>query len=93
LDFVSRDPLEGARRAGKGELQVQDVSSGLHPVVEEAAMLFANGDDEAALSTLERATFGDLGSSTEQVWAMLFDLCHALGRVDAFEAHALAYAE
>ena len=82
LDFVSRDPLEGARRAGKGELQVQDVSSGLHPVVEEAAMLFANGDDEAALSTLERATFGDLGSSTEQVWAMLFDLCHALGRVD-----------
>jgi hypothetical protein len=24
---------------------------------------------------------------------MLFDLCHALGRCDAFEAHALAYAE
>lgn len=72
---------------------MQDVSSGLHPVVEEAAMLFANGDDDAALSVLERATFDDLGGSTEQVWAMLFDLCHALGRVDAFEAHALAYAE
>lgn len=93
LDFASRDPLDGARRTGKGELQVQDVSSGLHPVVEEAAMLFANGDDEAALSVLERATFDDMGSSTEQVWSMLFDLCHALGRVDAFEAHALAYAE
>lgn len=93
LDFVSRDPLDGARRAGMGELQVQDVSSGLHPVVEEAAMLFANGDDEAALSVLERATFDDLGGSAEQIWAMLFDLCHALGRVDAFEAHALAYAE
>ncbi|WP_306476190.1 anti-sigma-factor [Methyloversatilis sp.] len=93
LDFISRDPLEGARRMGKGELEVQDVSSGLHPVVEEAAMLFANGEDEAALSALERATFDDLGSSAEQVWSMLFDLCHALGRCDAFEAHALAYAE
>lgn len=93
LDFISRDPLEGARRMGKGELEVQDVSAGLHPVVEEAAIMFANGDDEAALAALERATFDDLGSSTEQVWAMLFDLCHALGRCDAFEAHALAYAE
>jgi anti-anti-sigma regulatory factor len=93
LDFISRDPLEGARRMGKGELEVQDVASGLHPVVEEAAMLFANGEDEGALSALERATFDDLGSSAEQVWAMLFDLCHALGRCDAFEAHALAFAE
>ena len=93
LDFVSKDPLDGARRTGKGELEVRDVSSGLHPVVEEAAMLFANGDDEAALSVLEKATFDELGNSTEQVWAMLFDLCHALGRIDAFEAHALAYAE
>jgi hypothetical protein len=25
LDFISRDPLEGARRMGKGELEVQDV--------------------------------------------------------------------
>ncbi len=56
-------------------------------------MLFANCDDEAALSLLERATFDDLGNSAEQVWAMLFDLCHSLGRADAFEAHALAYAE
>lgn len=78
---------------GKGELEVQDVCAGLHPVVEEAAMMFANGDDEAALASLERATFDDLGNSAEQVWAMLFDLCHALGRCDAFEAHALAYAE
>lgn len=78
---------------GKGELEVQDVASGLHPVVEEAAMLFANGEDEGALSALERATFDDLGGSAEQVWAMLFDLCHALGRCDAFEAHALAFAE
>jgi anti-anti-sigma regulatory factor len=93
LDFISRDPLEGARRMGKGELEVQDVSAGLHPAVEEAAILFANGEDEAALVALERATFDDLGSSAEQIWAMLFDLCHALGRCDAFEAHALAYAE
>jgi hypothetical protein len=93
LDFISRDPLEGARRMGKGELEVQDVSAGLHPVIEEAAILFANGEDEAALVALERATFDDLGSSAEQIWAMLFDLCHALGRCDAFEAHALAYAE
>jgi ABC-type transporter Mla MlaB component len=93
LDFISRDPLQGARRTGKGELEVQDVSAGLHPVVEEAAMLFANNEDETALASLERATFDDLGSSAEQVWAMLFDLCHALGRSDAFEAHALAYAE
>jgi anti-anti-sigma regulatory factor len=93
LDFISRDPLEGARRMGKGELEVQDVSAGLHPVIEEAAILFANGEDEAALVALERATFDDLGSSAEQIWAMLFDLCHALGRSDAFEAHALAYAE
>jgi anti-anti-sigma regulatory factor len=93
LDLISRDPLDGARRMGKGELEVQDVSAGLHPVIEEAAMLFANSDDEAAMRLLERATFDDLGNSTEQVWAMLFDLCHALGRSDAFEAHALAFAE
>ncbi|BBO22031.1 conserved hypothetical protein [Candidatus Desulfobacillus denitrificans] len=64
----------------------------MHPVVEEAAILFANGQDEAALATLEGAAdAGTLGAEAEQVWAMRFDLYQLLGRREAFEKHALEY--
>lgn len=93
LDFVSRDPLNGARKEGGGELEVSDVCADIHPSVEEAAMLFANGDDAAALEELQRALEApDAGASQAQIWAMLFDMCLALGRREDFERHSIVYA-
>lgn len=67
-------------------------SSGSHPVVEEAAILYANGQDAMALAALEGAV-GEtsLGAATEQVWAMLFDLCMLMGKRETFESRALEY--
>ena len=64
----------------------------LHPVVEEAAILFANGQDEAALATLEAAAAaGGLDTAANQVWAMLFDLYQLLGSREQFDKRALEY--
>jgi anti-anti-sigma regulatory factor len=61
-------------------------------VVEEAAILFANDQDEAALSTLEAAVAaGGEGAEADQVWAMLFDLYQLMGKRELFDNRALEY--
>jgi ABC-type transporter Mla MlaB component len=61
------------------------------PVVEESAILYANGQSEAAEQLL-RACLPDLGASCRQPWWMLFDLYQASGREQAFESIAIDYA-
>ena len=57
------------------------------PVIEEAAILFANGQSLQALTALTKAVHdGDLGPSALQVWLMLFDLYQLLGMKAEFEA-------
>lgn len=73
-------------------MNIREGSSRVHPLVEEVAIHYANGNADAALrvatSAIERT---DLGTATEQVWGLLFDLYQALGRREDFDKHALDY--
>lgn len=88
LDFTG-GALDDAGQ--EDEIEISHLSDS-HPVVEEAAILHANGQDAMALAALEGAV-GEtsLGAATEQVWAMLFDLCMLMGKRETFESRALEY--
>jgi len=63
------------------------------PVIEEAAIFFANGQVVQALAALTRAVREEaLGASALQAWLMLFDLYQHLGMNAEFEALAMEFA-
>ncbi|MFT5535036.1 MAG: ABC-type transporter Mla MlaB component [Burkholderiaceae bacterium] len=63
------------------------------PIIEEAAILFANDQNEIVESMLLDAIEEDhAGEASQTVWAMLFDLYQIIGRQEAFEKLAAAYA-
>ncbi|MCL2657141.1 MAG: STAS domain-containing protein [Betaproteobacteria bacterium] len=89
LDFTGGDARGLAVAAGK--IRVDEGSDIDHPAIEEAAILFANNSDDAAIVVLEAAL--DSGaSSNETLWQMLFDLCRVTGDKDLFEQRGLLYA-
>lgn len=61
------------------------------PVVEESAILYANGQAALAEQML-RDSLRDLGRSERQPWWMLFDLVQAEGREQDFDSIAIDYA-
>jgi ABC-type transporter Mla MlaB component len=61
------------------------------PAIEEAAILYANGQIEAAEAAL-RSCLDSECRSERQPWWMLFDLYQASGREPAFESIAIDYA-
>lgn len=63
------------------------------PVLEEAAILYANHQDDAALAALEDAVKDKSLSlaSARQAWLLLFDLYENLGKREAFETASLKY--
>jgi anti-anti-sigma regulatory factor len=61
------------------------------PATEEAAILYANGQVEAAEQAL-RASLADGGRNDRLSWWMLFDLYQAGAREQAFESIAIDYA-
>jgi ABC-type transporter Mla MlaB component len=61
------------------------------PVVEESAILYANGQAALAEQMLRDALLG-LGRSERQPWWMLFDLVQAAGRELDFDSIAIDYA-
>jgi len=61
------------------------------PVVEESAILYANGQAALAEQML-RDSLPHLGRSERQPWWMLFDLYQAEGREQAFDSIAIDYA-
>lgn len=92
LDFTVPGAIEVREEDHTGHFEIRESSASMHPVVEEAAILFANGQDEAALASLEAsAEAGGLGAAADQVWAMLFDLYQLLGKREVFEKRALDY--
>ncbi len=63
------------------------------PVIEEAAIFFANGQVLQALAALSRAVREeDLGASALQAWLMLFGLYQHLDMSAEFEALAMEFA-
>ncbi|EXI89868.1 MAG: putative NTP binding protein (contains STAS domain) [Candidatus Accumulibacter sp. BA-94] len=60
---------------------------------EEAAMLYANGQDAAVRSRLEHATRLHRSGAGERLWLMLFDLFRVGGQKAPFEALGIEYAQ
>ena len=61
--------------------------------VEQAAVLYANGQDEAVRAMLENAVRIHHFGPGERLWLMLFDLYHLTGQKAAFEALEIDYAQ
>ncbi len=95
LEFTpSAAPKPSAAKAEEPERENIEVLEGghsLHPLAEEAAMLFANGREADARALLESGIKLSLGSGAESVWALLFDIYLLGDKRDAFEALALEY--
>ncbi|WP_136413478.1 MULTISPECIES: hypothetical protein [Oxalobacteraceae] len=79
-----------------GETAVSNVASPASEataLLEEAAVLYANGQNEMVEQMLRAATEADnLGSMTRTAWWMLFDLYQTLGKQQEFEQLSIAYA-
>ena len=92
LEFEKDSRESDASLVGSMQIELLDECSTAHPAIDEAAMLYANGHDNAALSVLERVLDDtEKGPGTEQIWGMLFDLYQASGKHEAFEKRALEY--
>jgi ABC-type transporter Mla MlaB component len=61
------------------------------PVIEEIAILYANGEQKVAEMML-KDSLKDVGKTDRTVWWMLFDLYQASGRQDDFDNIAIDYA-
>jgi anti-anti-sigma regulatory factor len=92
-------PKPAAKKKPKGPvdsilcIEVEEGSGHDVPAaIEEAAILFANGQVEEAHDRATRALEQeDLGAWKLQMWLMLFDLLHHLGRKQEFEEKALDF--
>lgn len=74
-----------------GKIQVQEVTNEDVAAIEEAAILYANANEEGARAVLEQAI--DTGTQSEKLWAMLFDLYRLTGDKANFDARGVAYAQ
>ena len=91
LAGLSREGPSSGFSASK--FSVVDGSEIAHdPELEEASILFANGDDVGAEAGLLEA-LGSLGSRAQHsdTWLTLFDLYRATGQQDKFETQALEF--
>jgi len=73
-------------------IEVEDGAAEMPGVIEEGAILFANGQADQALARLEASLASEsLGAWQLQVWLMLFDLYQHLGQKARFEERALDF--
>jgi ABC-type transporter Mla MlaB component len=87
-------PVAGpdTRRAENPPIEVSAPEIALPPAIEQAAVLFANGQAEAAVNALKGViAANDLREAASQAWLMLFDLYQLQGRKDEQEALALEF--
>lgn len=75
------------------DFQIEGEIDPVDALAEEAAMLFANGQDDAACAVLEGAVALHRSGRGERLWLMLFDLYRLVGRQTAHEALGIAYAQ
>ncbi len=91
LDFTGDDGGRSLVLAA-GKVEVQEGGAGIGAVFEEAAVLYANGNDTEAERILV-AVLGDRqATSGEGLWMMLLDLYRLTGQQQRFDAHVLDYA-
>ncbi|MFO1362946.1 MAG: STAS domain-containing protein [Burkholderiales bacterium] len=73
-------------------IEVDEGDHEVPPAIEEAAVLFANGQVDEAHARIQKALDGeDLGAWKLQAWLMMFDVLQHLGRKQEFEERALDF--
>lgn len=73
-------------------IEVEEGLSDIPAAIEEAAILFANGQTDEALARTKKAIDAEqLGAWQLQMWLMLFDLLQHLGRKQEFEERSLDF--
>ena len=73
------------------DFQIEAEVDPVDAAAEEAAVLFANGQDDAVRGVLEEAVRIHQSGQGERLWLMLFDLYRLLGQKASFEALAIDY--
>lgn len=94
LDFTTPSAFD--REFSESSVMAIEVEHDVDPVqvnIEQAAVLFANGQDAAARSILEYAARSSTGSDAERLWRMLLDLMQVLDDRPAFEKLGLEFAQ
>jgi anti-anti-sigma regulatory factor len=73
-------------------IEVEEGGAEMPPAIEEAAVLFANGQTGEAHARLKKALESeDLGVWKLQVWLMMFDVLHHLGKKAEFDERSLEF--
>jgi ABC-type transporter Mla MlaB component len=76
----------------QGTIEVTEIATGIGVVYEEAAVLYANGNDRDAEQLLS-AVFDDPTATVgEGLWMMLLDLYRLTGQRDRFDTRVIDYA-
>ena len=84
--------LDFSNASQQGAIEVTEVATGVGVVYEEAAVLYANGNDRDAEHLLT-AVFDDPTATVgEGLWMMLLDLYRLIGQRERFEARVIDYA-
>jgi len=92
IDDSSIDFSEFAFSESAVEFQVEADIDPVDAEAEEAAVLYANGQDEAVRAVLENAVHIHHFGPGERLWMMLFDLYTLNGQKAAFEALEIEFA-
>ncbi len=84
--------LDFSNISQQGAIEVTEIATGIGVVYEEAAVLYANGNDRDAEQLLT-AVFDDPTATVgEGLWMMLLDLYRLTGQRDRFDARVIDYA-
>lgn len=75
-----------------GEIHLENDIDPVEAEIEQAAVLYANAQDEATRAMLEHAVLVHQFGPGERLWLMLFDLYRLGGHRAAFDALSLEYA-
>ena len=84
--------LDFTNASQQGAIEVTEIATGIGVVYEEAAVLYANGNDRDAEQLLT-AVFDDPTATVgEGLWMMLLDLYRLTGQRERFDARVIDYA-
>ncbi len=72
-------------------IEVEDAGAHLTPDEEQAVVLYANKQAQAAVAALKAALPGVIGSRRHETWLLLFELYQQLGDRKAFDELALQF--
>ena len=93
----ARPHAAGAQPAAQAQAQAQaqaaeTVNMEIQNLVDEAAIFFANGDEQTASDMLVQCLNKTRGNVDKKVWYMLLDMYLAMGKKDRFDQLSLHFA-